>query len=110
MKRSEISIKDFLAIIKKCGNILAVVAKVGKKCNRAAEILFVFNVDIRTVVNAQLIGKFRLREMQIITSKQKTISKIFTEFTESGIVFGNLQGNPTSLSSKFLKILTKKVI
>lgn len=48
--------------------------------------------------------------MQVITSKQETFTKVFAKFTETGVVFGNLQGNPTSLSSKFPKILTKESI
>lgn len=86
------------------------IAEISKKSNDAAEIFSVFNVDVRATVNTQFVGKFHLGQIQVITCKQETFSKVFAEFTEAGVVFGNLQGNPTSLSSKFLKILTKETI
>ena len=102
MERVEIPVEDFSASINNSRDVLAVIAEVSKKRQSTTEILLMFNIQIGAAVNAQIVSKFHLRQMESFASISKTLSKELTEFAETRIVFCDFHGNQASLSLKFM--------
>ena len=98
MEWIEIPVEDFSASINNSRDVLAMIAEVSKKRQSTTEILLMFNIQIGAAVNAQIVGKFHLRQMEFFASISKTLSKELTEFAETRIVFCDFHGNQTSLS------------
>ena len=97
MEWIEIPVEDFSASINNSRDVLAMIAEVSKKRQSTTEILLMFNIQIGAAVNAQIVGKFHLRQMEPFVSISKTLSKELTEFAETRIVFCDFHGNQTSL-------------
>ena len=64
MERVEIPVEDFSASINNSRDVLAMIAEVSKKRQSTTEILLMFNIQIGAAVNAQIVGKFHLRQME----------------------------------------------
>jgi hypothetical protein len=99
----EILIKDASAFIEDIQRVITEVAQVCQQRHGAAQVFPVFNVEVRTSVNAKVKGEFHLCQAEAVTGEQETFGEEGAQGAEAGIVFGRFHGRQTSLSLELLK-------
>ena len=96
----KVFVEDGFTTIDEALEVFAVVDEEEKECQRAAEILPVFNVEVGAAVDVKFSGKFHLREVLVNAGFVETVAEVGTEFAEAGIIFGKSHGVCSSLSLK----------
>ena len=88
----EMLIKDASAFIEDAQRVITEVAQVCQQGHGAAQVFPVFNVEVRTSVNAKVKSEFHLCQAEAVAGKQETFGEEGAQFAEAGIVLGNFHG------------------
>lgn len=96
-------IKDASAFIEDIQRVITKVAQVCQQRHSAAQVFPVFNVEVRTSVDAKVKSEFHLCQAEAVAGEQETFGEEGTQGAEAGIVFGSFHGRQTSLSLELLK-------